>query len=86
MLSASSEDETLRLGTNVAMRLLAWQQHSTPLDWFDQDLKRDPLVEGFVVPRSIRWRRTRRDFSTSLQVSSLLAAAAWVIKRSIGSA
>lgn len=82
-LSARSEKDALRLGTDVVLRLLAWQQGSTTTAWFEQEVRRDPPVLGFVVPRSMRRRRVRRDFFLGVQVTALAAVLGWVVRRAV---
>ncbi len=83
MLSAPSEKDTLRLGTDVALRLLAWQQGTTTAAWFEREIHQDPPVQGFVVPRSLRWRRIRRDFFFSAQLTALAAVFGWAVRRAL---
>lgn len=83
MLSARSEQDTLRLGTDVSLRLLAWQQGAAPIAWFEEELRRDPPTPGFVVPRSLRRRRMRRDVLLGAQIATEGAVLGWMVRRAI---
>ncbi|MEO8528527.1 MAG: hypothetical protein ABI435_05570 [Pseudolysinimonas sp.] len=77
--------ERVRIRVEVAEALIRWHQGSRSLSWFAVELKKDPVVHGLIVPKSVRARQFVRDSWAWAQFLGLLAAIAFVLRRVVAS-
>ncbi|WP_129586616.1 hypothetical protein [Microterricola viridarii] len=70
---STTKSEYVELTMAVSSRLVQWHRGAIGLDWFVEDLRRNPVQPDFRIPNSVGWKRNFGAIGETITLLGLVA-------------